>query len=199
MKGKGSIEPGRARVDETDAWGEKKRRKYESVDEGKGRQLRQRAAGIKFVWVNDPRPEAEAFPLSETPTSRSTRSIAPDTFKASHRRLECFLKYPLLPSLSSPTPRQLNPGCPRICLALVSSIHLQFTDHIFRIFDRSVCSRLWRQDLDASSKTFASINGTAINPSSESPCRKRALLVSSCPGNDESSADVDALMPSPLR
>ena len=88
MKGKGSTKPGLARVDENGCLGGRKTGKYRSVDEGESRQLRQRAAGIEFAWVNDPRPEAEAFPFSETPTRRSTRSIAPDTFKPSHRRLE---------------------------------------------------------------------------------------------------------------
>ena len=114
------------------------------------------------------------FPLSETPTSRSTRSIATDTFKPSHRRRECFLKYPFLPSLSSPTSRQFNPGGTHIRLALVSTPHSQLTDYTFRIFDRSVCSRLRREDLDASLKTFTSINETAINPSSS--CRATSGL-----------------------
>ena len=45
------------------------------------------AAGIE-ITVGSPRSEADASPLSETATSQTTRPIAPDTSRASHRRLE---------------------------------------------------------------------------------------------------------------
>ncbi|KAH8995416.1 hypothetical protein EDB92DRAFT_202822 [Lactarius akahatsu] len=117
----------------------------------------------------------------------STKPIAPDTFKACHRRLECFLNQsPFTVTVFTDFP-PFNPEGPRICLDLVSSPHSQFTDHVFRIFDRSVSSRLRRQDPDTSSKPSLPSMGQKPNRSR----RKRDLLVPSCPSNDESSAVVN--------
>lgn len=51
----------------------------------------------------------------------STKPIAQDTFKVPHRRIECFLNHPLLPSPSSPTFRDSTRGAHASVLIL--SLH----------------------------------------------------------------------------
>ena len=92
------------------------------------------------------------------------------------RRLASFLIHPILPFSFSPTFRNLNRGGQRFCLAFVSSPP-PFTDHVFSIFDRPICSGLRRQDRDTSSETFASVNGTASKSFLESPRSKRSFLL----------------------
>src|SRR6266702_6071219 len=61
-------------------------------------------------------------------------------FRLSHLTITVFTDFPKV--------SVFQPGGPRIYLALVSSPLSQFTDHVFRIFDRSVSSGLRRQDPD---------------------------------------------------
>ncbi|KAF8265963.1 hypothetical protein EI94DRAFT_259310 [Lactarius quietus] len=81
---------------------------------------------------------------------------------------------------------------PRGPLALVTSPLPRFTDHVFWIFDRAVCSGVQRQDQGASSRTFASINGTATKPSGLYAASRPRLFgyLIPCLGNGESSAGI---------
>ncbi|KAH9173569.1 hypothetical protein EDB89DRAFT_705661 [Lactarius sanguifluus] len=63
----------------------------------------------------------------------STKPLAPDTFKASHRRLECFLNHPLLPSPSSPTFRNPTRGA-HASILILSLQHTRNSQTMFSGF-----------------------------------------------------------------
>jgi hypothetical protein len=96
-------------------------------------QLRQRA--LKLQWVSTAR-----LPFLRHRLVNRTKPIAPDTFKASHRRLGCLKNY-------SSNLHRLSPiqpgGDTRFRLVLVSS-PLPIQGHVFRIFDRPASSVLRR-------------------------------------------------------